>query len=1483
MGELIRREAAATPLTFSGERLTAAVSGQVEIEHYHRYLLAREFCRGRDVLDVAAGEGYGTALLAQVARSVVGVEIDESAVMAARVEFERPNLRFEQGDARALALPNASVDVAVTFETLEHLAEQDVFLAELRRVLRPGGLLIISTPDRDAYSPAGAPPNPYHVLELTQPEFKALLQRHFACSAIAAQRALIGSVILGAGEDGSVRSYERRSETVIEGSGHLSRAPYLLAFASDAALPLLPNSVYVHRADLDTDPRIRREAELSLISAKQAAVDALARADSAEARIAVAEQRVIAAVARATDGAEREAAAAQMIAELQRASQEASAAAAAELRNQSEQAASVLEQASTAAAAELQRQSEAAAADMQHAAALAAVRLARLQHRLEAAEQRTAAAALEADQLGHRSLALQGQVARAEERAERAEREAAETMHRLAMEITGHHEAQQQARLAGQRLALIETSSVWRSTRPLRRVGERFPSLARGLRRSAQVVWWTGTLQVHRRYRMWRSNRRPRLQAVPEPAVLHIAPPEPRAEIPAPLRPQDIRIPSSREPDVSVIISTYGQLGVTLACLKSIADHAPRCSLEVIVVDDAYPGPEDMGALRDVVGIQLVRNASNLGFLLSCNLAARAAKGRYIHMLNNDTELQHGAIDALVDLLDIRSDAAMAGSKLLFPDGRLQEAGGILWDDASGWNYGRGEDPSCPEYSYVREVDYCSGASIMVRRAMFEAVGGFDEDFAPAYYEDADLAFRLRAWRLCVLYEPRSVVVHHEGMSHGTDLASGVKAHQVVNQARMAERWGATLARENYPNGQHVMRARDRARTRKVILVIDHYTLEPDRDAGSRSVMGIIDSLLDAGWVVKFWPLNRLYSLVYTTALERRGIEVLDQRWPGDLGAWMRENGGELDHLLVIRPDVAAEVLPHLMRNTNAVLSFYGVDLHFARMRRQASLDPNPKLLRDTESMERLERRVWRHFDVVIYPSEEEAATVRTMAPHTLARGIVPFCFDALPARAAPVTGHSILFVAGFAHPPNVDAAMFLINEIIPRLEQEIGPVRVVLAGSNPTEAVQALAGLDVEVTGYVTDEALGALYDRHRVSVVPLRFGAGVKGKVVESLSRGLSLVTTSIGAQGITGLGEIVPVHDDVAGIVDALRLLLTDDAAWMTQSAAQMAFARRWFSPAAMQRSVLSALEAGEAARLREAAIEPRSEDKLKSGSFGTLPQVTASPVEIDQAFASLAEWQTWVSKNTIVFDEAKADEIGERILRAGLVEPLTGTVISPAEIEHAGRNWREGLGAGGLNSRMRAVLALIDEKVGARSPHQVQIFATEAVTAFALRMRGRFARFHGAEYGADADARRALYPIPHEDLTALSLPSGRFDLVTTNEVLEHVPDLDAALREIARVLKPGGWHVGTHPFFFMEQTGDRRSLLLDNEVAHLKKPEYHGNPVDQDAGSLVFETPGWDIIARAKAAGFRNAHMRFVASEKHGYITENTGVFVFCAQR
>jgi SAM-dependent methyltransferase len=246
---------AAEALPFTGERMTGAVSGQIEMEHLHRYCLARDLCAGLDVLDVASGEGYGAALLAGVARGVIGVEIDAASVAHAARAYARPNLRFITGDAVRLPLADACVDVVVSFETLEHLFDQEAFLAEVRRVLRPGGLFLVSTPDRQVYSAPGQPANPHHVLELTEAEFRAVLGRHFARHALLAQRALLGSVLAPLDETVGWRSYDRRSAALMEAQSQLSRAFYLIAAASDGPLPPLPASVLAERVPPDEAAR----------------------------------------------------------------------------------------------------------------------------------------------------------------------------------------------------------------------------------------------------------------------------------------------------------------------------------------------------------------------------------------------------------------------------------------------------------------------------------------------------------------------------------------------------------------------------------------------------------------------------------------------------------------------------------------------------------------------------------------------------------------------------------------------------------------------------------------------------------------------------------------------------------------------------------------------------------------------------------------------------------------------------------------------------------------------------------------------------------------------------------------------------------------------------------------------------------------------------------------------------------------------------
>jgi ubiquinone/menaquinone biosynthesis C-methylase UbiE len=272
MGEIFVRELPAKPLRFTGERMTSDAEGQIEYEHIHRYLFARQLVRDRDVLDLASGEGYGSALLAQTACRVIGVDIAEDAVRHAALSYRKPNLSFIRGDARDLPIESASVDFVTSFETIEHLVEQEKFIMELRRVLRPEGVAIISSPDRDIYSPNGRDVNPFHCKELTQNEFIALINQCFSYTHLYMQRPFTGCAIIedvGA-QCGSTRmTFERRGDHHFEASSGLARAPYLIVIASDQPCSLGFDSLYVHTSDVDHGLREARIASAAREEATQ--------------------------------------------------------------------------------------------------------------------------------------------------------------------------------------------------------------------------------------------------------------------------------------------------------------------------------------------------------------------------------------------------------------------------------------------------------------------------------------------------------------------------------------------------------------------------------------------------------------------------------------------------------------------------------------------------------------------------------------------------------------------------------------------------------------------------------------------------------------------------------------------------------------------------------------------------------------------------------------------------------------------------------------------------------------------------------------------------------------------------------------------------------------------------------------------------------------------------------------------------------------
>jgi O-antigen biosynthesis protein len=282
-------------------------------------------------------------------------------------------------------------------------------------------------------------------------------------------------------------------------------------------------------------------------------------------------------------------------------------------------------------------------------------------------------------------------------------------------------------------------------------------------------------------------------------------------------------VPSAAAPRASIVIPVYNQFAHTLACLRALAAHPPRLACEVIVVDDGSTD-ETAAALVQVQGLRYFRRPENGGFVAACNDGARQASGDYLVFLNNDTVPQPGWLDALVGTFDSHPSAGLVGAQLLYPDGRLQEAGGIVFADGSGWNYGRNESPDDPRFSFVRDADYCSGAAIALPRALFEQLGGFEACYAPAYYEDTDLAFAVRSAGHRVLYQPAARVVHVEGATAGTDPRQGVKAFQERNRHAFVERWRTQLERLPAPATPS---AGSIAGTRRQVLVIDAHGAGP--------------------------------------------------------------------------------------------------------------------------------------------------------------------------------------------------------------------------------------------------------------------------------------------------------------------------------------------------------------------------------------------------------------------------------------------------------------------------------------------------------------------------------------------------------------------------------------------------------------------------------------------------------------------------------
>jgi GT2 family glycosyltransferase len=696
------------------------------------------------------------------------------------------------------------------------------------------------------------------------------------------------------------------------------------------------------------------------------------------------------------------------------------------------------------------------------------------------------------------------------------------------------------------RIDELESSTTWRATAPIRRVGHRakvavarlraqwatLRQLQRYLSLAITVLRDEGPGALARRIgrRLARQNR---FRPMGSDAF------SPETEI------RPLAFVGSKDPRVTIIVPMYGKPLLTYTCLKSIQANSPPGSYEVLIVDDASAEPASI-SLAAVTGVRFLRNDTNVGFVRSCNSGASLARGAILVFLNNDTIVTPGWLEALTAVLREHPDAGLVGAKLIYPDGRLQEAGGVVWRDASAWNYGRGDDPHKPEYNYLREVDYCSGACLAVDRALFDQTGGFDVRFAPAYCEDTDFAFAVRAAGRKVYYQPLATIVHFEGATSGTDLSTGAKRYQVVNQGTFLAKWADVLKRHR-PNGLAPELERDRWARRRV-LAIDACMLTPDQDSGSQRTQQVLGLLVKLGCKVTFIADNLEYRQPYVTMLQQAGVEVQFHPYARSIAEFLGRHGSEFDVVVIARHYIAAKHIDAVRAFApKALVVFDTHDLHFLREERLAALERSGSAM--AESSREAELALIRKADVTLVVSPFEKDLLEQLAPE--AKVMVLSNIHELRPRAKSFgEREGLVFIGGFRHPPNTDGVLWYAKEVLPKLREKMPGVKTYIVGSDVPPTIKKLAAEDFIVTGYVAD--IAPYFCGCRVSISPLRYGAGVKGKINLAMSYGVPVVATTLSIEGMhLTPGVDVLTGDDSEAFADAVARVYNDEQLWQVLS--------------------------------------------------------------------------------------------------------------------------------------------------------------------------------------------------------------------------------------------------------------------------------------------------------------------------------------------
>lgn len=575
-----------------------------------------------------------------------------------------------------------------------------------------------------------------------------------------------------------------------------------------------------------------------------------------------------------------------------------------------------------------------------------------------------------------------------------------------------------------------------------------------------------------------------------------------------------LEFPEAAEPIVSIILVLYNRAELTLSCLHSLL-HQNFTDYELIIVDN-NSSDRTRELLEKINHAQIILNQENKHFLIASNQASQIAKGKYLLFLNNDAQILGDSINAAVQTISSNEQIGAVGGKIILPDGTLQEAGSIIWQDGSCLGYGRGDKPEASQYMFQREVDYCSGAFLLTPRELFSQLGSFDLAYQPAYYEETDYCVKIHKAGKKIIYDPNVTILHYEFAS--SEQSDRAIALQIKNQETFITQHQDWLQYQYTPDVKHILLASSRKNSGKRILFIDDRIPHPYLGSGYTRGHKMLQIMAESHQVT-FYPTDLSYQETW-----QETYQDLPQNIEMNIGWGLQK----LEDFLQIRSnyyDMIFVSRPHNMNHLNYILE-------------RNNLLTKSQIIYDAEALYCLRDFAYQELQGQPLSSEaKQQAIAKELELASKSNLIISVSsteqekFLEYGYQRVEVLGHSldvtstpnlfeerqdILFVGAVyeLQSPNADSILWFSQEIFPLIQQRLEQkINFLLVGNNRVielrEKIAKLNNPQIKILGKVDN--LYDLYNNSRIFIAPTRFAAGIPHKVHEASAYGLPVVTTS------------------------------------------------------------------------------------------------------------------------------------------------------------------------------------------------------------------------------------------------------------------------------------------------------------------------------------------------------------------------------------